>query len=82
MCVQILLCDAVALFVQKLLQSGLAAVTGHGWFGFFNYSVIFEEGVAVYDHVLSIFPAAILGVLCGVLAAAFTWVNLRIVKWR
>lgn len=39
-------------------------------------------GVEVYAHVLTIVPAALLGIVSGAFAIAFTKLNLAIARWR
>jgi H+/Cl- antiporter ClcA len=68
--------------LQALLQSLDRELHGTGHFGFFNGTVTFKVGVEVYTHVLTILPAAILGLVCGAFAVAFTRLNLTISRWR
>ena len=68
--------------MQNLLQSLVAAIHHTGHFGFFNGTVSFEVGVQVYAHVLTIIPAAVLGVVCGAFAVVFSKLNLAIARWR
>ena len=68
--------------LQNLLQSLNAQLHHTGHFGFFNGNVTFKVGVEVYAHVLTIFPAAVLGLICGAFAVAFSKLNLAIARWR
>lgn len=67
--------------MQNLLQSLDRELKNQGHFGFFNGNT-FKVGVEVYAHVLTIIPAAILGLICGAFAVAFTKLNLAIAAWR
>jgi hypothetical protein len=68
--------------LQNLLQSLDRAIHHTGHFGFFNGNVTFKVGIEVYAHVLTIFPAAILGLFCGAFAVVFSKLNLAIARWR
>lgn len=68
--------------VQNLLYSLDRAIHNTGHFGFFSGNVTFKVGVEVYAHVLTIVPAALLGIVCGAFAIAFTALNLTIARWR
>lgn len=68
--------------VQNLLQSLDREIHNTGHFGFFNGNVTFKVGVEVYAHVLTIFPAALLGLVCGAFAVVFSKLNLAIMRWR
>jgi hypothetical protein len=75
-------CDNCIKVLQNLLQSLDRELKNEGHFGFFNGNVTFKVGVEVYAHVLTIIPAAILGLVCGAFAVAFTKLNLAIAAWR
>jgi hypothetical protein len=68
--------------LQNLLLSLDREIHNTGHFGFFSGNVTFKVGVEVYAHVLTIIPAAILGVVCGGAAILFTKLNLSIMRWR
>lgn len=68
--------------MQNLLLSLDREIHNTGHFGFFSGNVTFKVGVEVYAHVLTIIPAAILGVVCGGAAILFTKLNLAIMRWR
>ena len=68
--------------MQNLLRSLDKQLHNEGHFGFFNGNVTFKVGVEVYAHVLTIVPAAILGLFCGAFAIAFSKLNLAIAAWR
>jgi H+/Cl- antiporter ClcA len=44
--------------------------------------VVFEAGVEISAHILAIVPAAVVGLLCGVLGIGFTLLNLKIARFR
>ena len=67
---------------QNLLYSLDRAIHNTGHFGFFSGNVTFKVGIEVYAHVLTIVPAALLGIVCGAFAIAFTKLNLAIARWR
>jgi chloride channel 7 len=79
---QIFFACTVAVLTQMLCQSADRAIRHEGDFGFFNNNVEFEVGVTVYNHVLSIIPAATIGILCGLLAVIYTQLNLAIDVFR
>jgi hypothetical protein len=68
--------------VQNLLLSLDREIKNTGHFGLFSGNVTFKVGVEVYAHVLTIFPAAVLGIVCGGFAIVFTKLNLAIARWR
>jgi H+/Cl- antiporter ClcA len=44
--------------------------------------VVFEAGVEISAHILAIVPAAVVGLLCGILGIGFTLLNLKIARFR
>eukprot|EP00892_Ulva_mutabilis_P010524 jgi/Ulvmu1/7844/UM004_0074.1 len=79
---QVFFCCVLAVLTQNLLYSLDRAIHNTGHFGFFSGNVTFKVGVEVYAHVLTIVPAALLGIACGAFAIAFTKLNLGIARWR
>jgi chloride channel 7 len=74
-----------ALFTDKFLESAQHAIAAStGSFGTVtpDMSTVFQVNRNVSTHLLSVFPAALVGLLCGAFAAGFTHVNLRIIKLR
>lgn len=76
------LLSILTVLLQNLLLSLDREIHNTGHFGFFSGNVTFKVGVEVYAHVLTIIPAAILGVVCGGAAILFTKLNLAIMRWR
>ncbi|GAX85776.1 hypothetical protein CEUSTIGMA_g13191.t1 [Chlamydomonas eustigma] len=75
------MCATLALNISK---SALKAFTGSGQFGWFDQEVAFEvqAGMSFSSHVLAVVPAMIIGVLAGLLAIAFTLLNLKVSRMR
>ena len=69
-----------ALFTDKFLESGQRAIAETtGSFGTVtpDMSTVFQVNRNVSTHLLSVFPAALVGVLAGAFAAGFTRLNLK-----
>lgn len=44
--------------------------------------VVFEAGLEISAHILATLPAAVVGLICGVLGIGFTLLNLKIARLR
>jgi chloride channel 7 len=74
-----------AMFTDKFLESFQESIMKPG--GYFgavspSFDTAFQVNRNVSTHLLSIFPASLVGVLCGALAALFTATNLVTTKLR
>jgi hypothetical protein len=56
---------------------------GEGHFGFDDkWNIPFEVTRSVSSHVAAIVPAIVIGLICGVLGALFTFINLKVARLR
>ncbi|WIA10530.1 hypothetical protein OEZ86_000660 [Tetradesmus obliquus] len=79
---QIFFACMCATLTLNLSRSAGKALFHSGSFGWFNQDVVFEAGVEISAHILAIVPAAVVGLLCGVLGIGFTLLNLKIARFR
>jgi chloride channel 7 len=79
---QIFFACMCAVMTLNLGRSAGLAVLRNGFFGWFTQDVVFEAGVEISAHILAVVPAAVIGLLCGVVGVAFTVLNLRVSRVR
>ncbi|CAG9463089.1 unnamed protein product [Pedinophyceae sp. YPF-701] len=72
----------LAMGLMESIQESLFEEGGH--FGLLDrsYTDLFEVKQVINAHVAAVVPAAVIGLLCGALAAAFTRMILRAAAWR
>eukprot|EP00201_Polytomella_parva_P018682 CAMPEP_0175063792 /NCGR_PEP_ID=MMETSP0052_2-20121109/14961_1 /TAXON_ID=51329 ORGANISM="Polytomella parva, Strain SAG 63-3" /NCGR_SAMPLE_ID=MMETSP0052_2 /ASSEMBLY_ACC=CAM_ASM_000194 /LENGTH=330 /DNA_ID=CAMNT_0016330045 /DNA_START=408 /DNA_END=1396 /DNA_ORIENTATION=- len=73
------MCAALAL---NLLKSTGRALMKKGTFGWFDKDLAFEVDLAFSSHVLAVLPAAVIGLMAGLLAVLFTVANTRMARLR
>eukprot|EP00878_Enallax_costatus_P009157 GHUV01009572.1.p1 GENE.GHUV01009572.1~~GHUV01009572.1.p1 ORF type:complete len:712 (+),score=175.93 GHUV01009572.1:218-2353(+) len=79
---QIFFACMCATLTLNLSRSAGKALLHTGSFGWFNQDVVFEAGLEVSAHILAVVPAAVVGLLCGVLGIGFTLLNVKIARLR
>eukprot|EP00116_Pleurobrachia_bachei_P004966 sb/3465228/ len=81
---QTFFCCMVATFTADLFSSAFEKFQYTGSFGLFNKDsyIIFHVDKAIPLNLLIFVPAVILGVICGVLGALFTFSSLKILRLR
>jgi chloride channel 7 len=81
---QIFFCCMVSTTVSTLLNAAFRGFAYGGSFGFLSAksAILFNVTARIPDHVAVFLPAALVGVLGGVLGSIFTFANLKITKWR
>ncbi|KAK2076390.1 hypothetical protein QBZ16_000915 [Prototheca wickerhamii] len=81
---QIFFANMIAVLTVDTLRSAEAALQ-EGTFGVFDReasTVFFEVYTQLNNHVVAMVPAAVCGLLCGLLAVAFTIMNLKVIRFR
>ncbi|GLI66383.1 hypothetical protein VaNZ11_010174 [Volvox africanus] len=72
-----------ATLTLNLSRSAGKALQGKGSFGWFDKEVAFEQiGMSFSSHVLAVVPAAVIGLLAGLVAIAFTIANIKLARLR
>ncbi|GIL61585.1 hypothetical protein Vafri_16055 [Volvox africanus] len=72
-----------ATLTLNLSRSAGKALQGKGSFGWFDKEVAFEQiGMSFSSHVLAVVPAAVIGLLAGLMAIAFTIANIKLTRLR
>ena len=79
---QVFFACMMATLTLNLAKSAVRAVQGEGTFGWFNQDVTFEVALAFSSHILAVIPAALIGVVAGLLAVLFTGLNIKISRLR
>ncbi|CAD5117652.1 DgyrCDS6405 [Dimorphilus gyrociliatus] len=81
---QIFFCSMLATFTTDLLDSAFKRFNYVGSFGQFKSrdDILFEVSTKVSMNVIAFLPAILLGCICGILGAFFTFVNLKIRRLR
>eukprot|EP00051_Salpingoeca_urceolata_P010072 m.122720 g.122720 ORF g.122720 m.122720 type:complete len:922 (+) comp16573_c0_seq4:343-3108(+) len=74
----------VAVFFSDVLNSAFSGFGYSGRFGSFSTesSILFSTSFDINFHALALVPTVVLGLIGGVLGTAFTFLNLKIVRWR
>lgn len=77
-------CCMISTITTELISNSFEAFEFTGQFGLFtnDRSYSFYVDVAMKSQLKMFFPVVILGVLGGLAGAGFTWLNLKISKWR
>uniref|UniRef100_A0A1D2A2N7 Chloride channel protein n=1 Tax=Auxenochlorella protothecoides TaxID=3075 RepID=A0A1D2A2N7_AUXPR len=81
---QIFFANMIAVLTVDTLRSAESALQ-EGTFGLFDRessTVFFEVYTQLNNHVMAMVPAALCGLLCGLLAVAFTIMNLKVIRFR
>jgi len=81
---QIFFACMVSVLTADTLHSGVSALK-EGTFGLFDdeaSTVFFEVQTQLATHAMAIIPAAVCGLVSGLLAIAFTFLNLRVTRMR
>lgn len=81
---QIFFACMLAVLTSDTLRSAAYALR-EGTFGLFDKeasTVFFEVQTQLTNHVMATIPAAVLGIIAGLAAIAFTLINLRVVRFR
>lgn len=81
---QIFFACMLAVLTADTLRSAVSAV-GEGTFGLFDKeasTVFFEVQTQLTNHVFAVLPAAICGLVSGLMAIFFTFINLRVTRLR
>jgi len=81
---QIFFCTALATLTTTLISNSFEAFEFTGTFGLFSnkHSYSFYVDVAMNSQLKMFLPVVILGVVGGLAGVGFTWLNLKICKWR
>ena len=81
---QTFFCCMVSAFTTDLLDSAFHGFAYQGAFGLFETDryILFNVENGIDMNVLAILPSAVLGVIGGLLGAAFTFCNLKLAKLR
>jgi len=81
---QIFFSCMLAVLTADTLRSAVSAF-GEGTFGLFDKeasTVFFEVQTQLTNHVMAVLPAAVCGLVSGLVAIAFTFINLRVTRVR
>ena len=81
---QIFFACMLAVLTTDTLRSAVSALRD-GSFGLFDKetsTVFFEVQTQLTNHVMAVLPAAVCGAIAGVMAIAFTFINLRVTRLR
>lgn len=81
---QIFFACMLAVLTADTLRSGVSALR-QGTFGLFDKeasTVFFEVQTQLTNHVAAVLPAAVCGLLSGIMAIVFTFLNLRVARLR
>lgn len=81
---QIFFACMISVFTADTLHSGVSALK-EGTFGLFDdeaSTVFFEVQTQLATHAMAMIPAAVCGLVAGLLAIVFTFVNLRVTRMR
>lgn len=81
---QIFFACMVSVLTADTLHSGVSALND-GTFGLFDdeaSTVFFEVQTQLATHAMAVIPAAVCGLVAGLLAIAFTFLNLRVSRMR
>ncbi|XP_013403924.1 chloride channel protein C [Lingula anatina] len=81
---QIFFCSMVSTFTTDLFNSAFKGFKYQGKFGLFRSDqyILFQVTEGLDVNLLAFIPAAILGVIGGILGAMFTFINLKIARGR
>lgn len=81
---QIFFACMISVFTADTLHSGVSALK-EGTFGLFDdeaSTVFFEVQTQLATHAMAMIPAAVCGLVAGLLAILFTFLNLRVTRMR
>lgn len=81
---QIFFACMLAVLTADTLRSGVSALRS-GTFGLFDKeasTVFFEVQTQLTNHVFAVLPAAVCGLVAGLMAIVFTFINLRVTRLR
>jgi chloride channel 7 len=66
----------------NLSHSAGKALLHSGSFGWFTQDIVFEAGLEISGHILAVIPAAVVGLVCGLVGIVFTLLNLKVSRLR
>lgn len=79
---QIFFACMCATLTLNLSRSAGKALIHSGSFGWFNQDIAFEAGLEISAHILAVLPAAVIGLISGVLGIGFVLLNIKISRLR
>lgn len=81
---QMFFCSMIATFTIDLFASGMPSFHPQSDFGAFkdSASILFLSKSVIHSNIVMFIPAVILGAMGGGLGAVFTFLNLKVARWR
>lgn len=81
---QIFVAAMVGVLASDTMRSAEVALR-EGTFGVLDKdssTVFFEVQTQLTNHVMAVLPAAVIGLICGLLGILFTTINVKVMRWR